>query len=130
MARLNEYFIGKAANIKILNFFITDYVDLGLVLVDQYGNDLINEGNKYRIFPGNISPDELTNFKVPKVRMGSTSYLREIRNLEEYVKDLDTLDRYKYLLDGLEVSIEDAINIYRIVNRRDEHLKKFKFVPK
>ena len=84
MSSIRDFYVARAVEITVESERVKRYNEIGIVLVDYSGNDLINVGEKYLVVNGNLKPEELQYFNV--ISVGETkSYLYMARRLDSFL---------------------------------------------
>jgi len=100
MSSIRDFYVARAVEITVESERVKRYNELGIVLVDYNGNDLINEGEKYLIVNGDIKPEELQYFNV--INVGKTkAYLYMARRLDSFLLNAKIDDEKKTYRDML-----------------------------
>lgn len=104
MRKIKDFYVARAVEIKVESKRVRSYKELGIVLIDYYGNDMLNIGERYNIINGNISPEELQYFNVLNVDE-SKKYLYMARRLDSFLMNGKFDDDKKIYRDALLNSV-------------------------
>ena len=118
MSSIRDFYVARAVEITVESERVKRYNEIGIVLVDYSGNDLINVGEKYLVVNGNIKPEELQYFNV--ISVGETkSYLYMARRLDSFLLNARIDEENKVYRDMLlrseELSKEEVVRLFSLV---------------
>ena len=132
MSSIRDFYVSRAVEITVESERVKKYNELGIVLVDYHGNDMINEGERYFIVNGNLKPDELQYFNV--ITVGETkSYLYMARRLDSFLLnakiDCEKKIYRDMLLRSEDLSQEEIVRLFSLIvpnHYRKENVKILK----
>lgn len=132
MSSIRDFYVSRAVEITVESERVKKYNELGIVLVDYHGNDMINEGERYFIVNGNLKPDELQYFNV--ITVGETkSYLYMARRLDSFLLNAKIDGEKKIYRDMLlrseDLSQEEIVRLFSLIvpnHYRKENVKILK----
>ena len=132
MSSIRDFYVSRAVEITVESERVKKYNELGIVLVDYHGNDMINEGKRYFIVNGNLKPDELQYFNV--ITVGETkSYLYMARRLDSFLLNAKIDGGKKIYRDMLlrseDLSQEEIVRLFSLIvpnHYRKENVKILK----
>lgn len=132
MSSIRDFYVSRAVEITVESERVKKYNELGIVLVDYHGNDMINEGERYFIVNGNLKPDELQYFNV--ITVGETkSYLYMARRLDSFLLNSKIDGEKKIYRDMLlrseDLSQEEIVRLFSLIvpnHYRKENVKILK----
>lgn len=118
MSSIRDFYVARAVEITVESERVKRYNEIGIVLVDYSGNDLINVGEKYLVVNGNIKPEELQYFNV--ISVGETkSYLYMARRLDSFLLNARIDEENKVYRDMLlrseELSQEEVVRLFSLI---------------
>lgn len=118
MSSVRDFYVARAVEITVESERVKRYNEIGIVLVDYSGNDLINVGEKYLVVNGNIKPEELQYFNV--ISVGETkSYLYMARRLDSFLLNARIDEENKVYRDMLlrseELSKEEVVRLFSLI---------------
>lgn len=118
MSSIRDFYVARAVEITVESERVKRYNEIGVVLVDYSGNDLINVGEKYLVVNGNIKPEELQYFNV--ISVGETkSYLYMARRLDSFLLNARIDEENKVYRDMLlrseELSKEEVVRLFSLI---------------
>lgn len=118
MSSIRDFYVARAVEITVESERVKRYNEIGIVLVDYSGNDLINVGEKYLVVNGNLKPEELQYFNV--ISVGETkSYLYMARRLDSFLLNARIDEENKVYRDMLlrseELSKEEVVRLFSLI---------------
>lgn len=118
MSSIRDFYVARAVEIIVESERVKRYNEIGVVLVDYSGNDLINVGEKYLVVNGNLKPEELQYFNV--ISVGETkSYLYMARRLDSFLLNARIDEENKVYRDMLlrseELSKEEVVRLFSLI---------------
>lgn len=118
MSSIRDFYVARAVEITVESERVKRYNEIGIVLVDYSGNDLINVGEKYLVVNGNLKPEELQYFNV--ISVGETkSYLYMARRLDSFLLNARIDEENKVYRDMLlrseELSQEEVVRLFSLI---------------